>query len=169
MRFRNYGQCSDQSERLDVAGAVLAGLDNVMGRTANTLQPQFGHVHTLAATFTQFLRSDTDWSCDVTFAERYRCARVYAEFRTALDAWFTRITCGNHHSDADDERNIGLAFIHSLANHVRDRRLLATLRATFFQAYTCRHLSGQRNAAGEHFRHARDTKPCARGAQPRRI
>src|SRR3989440_12556170 len=98
-----------------------------MGRATNTLQTQFRHVHTPAVTFTQFLRSDTDRSSDVALAERYRCARIHAEFGVALNAWFTRIPGGNHHSDAGDECNAGLAFIDGFANHVRDLFLLAAL------------------------------------------
>src|SRR5437773_5374674 len=122
-------------------------MDDVMGRAANTLQPQFRHVHTSAATFTQFLRPHTNRTCHVTFAERYRCARVDAEFRIALDAWFTRIPHRNHSSDAPDECNTGLALIYGLANHVPDRRFLAALRSAFLQANTRRYLGGQCNAA----------------------
>ena len=42
------------SKHLDVAIPVLAGLEYVLGRAANTLPPQFRYVHTPAAPFSRF-------------------------------------------------------------------------------------------------------------------
>src|SRR5450759_1412664 len=144
-------------------------MDDVMGRTTNTLPSQFRHVLLPATTVAQFLRSDTDWTSDVTPAERYRRARVDAEFRTTLDARLTSIA-GRHRScNARSECTAGLALLYGLTHHVRPRRLLAALRAAFLPAHARRHLNGQCDLAGEHLGHARDSKPCARGPQPGRV
>ena len=54
-RPRDYWYYPDRRKRFNVASTILAGMDDVLGRAANTLQSQFGHVYTPATTFAQFL------------------------------------------------------------------------------------------------------------------
>ena len=121
---------------------VLAGLDDVMGRAANTLPSQFRHVRTPAATLPEFLRPHADWAGHVALANRYRRVRVNAEFRIALNPWLARLIDRHRCSDAGNERITCAALLYRLAYHDSHCRLLATLRPAFLPPYTRCHLDG---------------------------